>query len=231
MRGVIVFYILVVLAGCTSANLAKVDTSEVVPPVSMLDVAPEELWLDETPSLWRETKASLFGDQRAQSVGDILTVVIEINDSAEFSNASNATRSDSNGLSIGGLFGFPERAALHLPEGASLENAVEVSSGNSSDADGSIRRNEKLALRVAATVIAIHPSGALQISGRQNVQLNFEQRLLHVDGIVRPADISRYNEITYDKIAMASISYGGRGQINNLHRPKLGTQILTYLPF
>ena len=231
MRGRSIVCSLFALAACGSTNPANVTPNEDMPNVTMFETPPEVLWLDDTPSLWRETKVSLFGDQRAQSVGDILTVVIEINDSAEFSNATNATRSDTNGLSIGGLFGIPERAASHLPDGASLENAVEVSSGNSSDADGSIRRNEKLALRVAATVIAIHPNGSLQISGRQNVQLNFEERLLNVDGIVRPEDISRHNEITYDKIAMASISYGGRGQINNMHRPKLGTQILTYLPF
>lgn len=199
-------------------------------PVTMFEAGPLTE-LEPSATLWTETRSSLFGDQRAKEVGDILTVVIEIDDSAEFSNASNASRSDSSDLSIGGLFGLPERASPDLPDGASFDNAVEVSSGNSAGADGSIRRNEKLALRVAATVVAVYPNGALQISGRQNVRLNFETRMLQVDGVIRPGDISRQNEITYDRIAMATISYGGQGQINNMHRPKAGTQLLTLLPF
>ncbi|MEL6984162.1 MAG: flagellar basal body L-ring protein FlgH, partial [Actinomycetota bacterium] len=39
-------------------------------------------------SLWRSGPESLFGDRRAQSLGDILTVVIAIDDQAEISNGS-----------------------------------------------------------------------------------------------------------------------------------------------
>ena len=51
-------------------------------------------------------------------------------------------------------------------------------------------------------------------------------------GYVRPADISRQNEITYDKIASARISYGGRGQITDVQQPRYGQQILDIItPF
>lgn len=230
MRGVLPVSALFLAVGCALPQNTDALPEGQPQPVAMF--APAAL-SEPAPSatLWTETKSSLFADQRAKEVGDILTVVIEIDDSAEFSNASNASRSDSSGLSIGGFFGFPERMAPGLPDGASLDNAVAVSSGNSADADGSIRRNEMLTLRMAATVVGILPNGALQISGRQNVRLNFETRLLQVDGLIRPEDISRRNEITYDRIAMATISYGGQGQINNMNRPKAGTQLLTLLPF
>jgi flagellar L-ring protein precursor FlgH len=53
-----------------------------------------------------------------------------------------------------------------------------------------------------------------------------------VAGYVRPADISRQNEITYDKIASARVSYGGRGQITDVQQPRYGQQILdAILPF
>ena len=38
----------------------------------------------EDASLWSGGQASLFGDRRALSMGDILTVIIEINDKAGF---------------------------------------------------------------------------------------------------------------------------------------------------
>ena len=43
-------------------------------------------------SLWRNGARAFFIDQRANRVGDILTVQIDINDSAQTSNASNKWR-------------------------------------------------------------------------------------------------------------------------------------------
>ena len=62
--------------------------------------------------------------------------------------------------------------------------------------------------------------------------MNFEMRELLVSGFVRPEDISRQNEITYDKIASARVSYGGRGQITDVQQPRYGQQVLDMLlPF
>jgi len=76
------------------------------------------------------------------------------------------------------------------------------------------------------------PNGVLQIQGSQEVRVNYELRELLVTGFVRPADISRLNEVSYDKIASARISYGGRGQITDMQQPRYGQQIAdTILPF
>ena len=95
-----------------------------------------------------------------------------------------------------------------------------------------MKRSEKLELRVAATVVDVLPNGVLAISGSQELRVNFEMRELLVSGYVRPQDISRQNEITYDKIASARVSYGGRGQITDMQQPRYGQQVLdAILPF
>ncbi len=177
-------------------------------------------------SLWSGGQQSLLGDQRAIKKGDILTVVIELDEEAEFSNNTSRSRSGSESLEIPNLFGLPQRAEEHLPEGATLDDAVGIESDSSSSGRGSVRRNEKLTLRVAATVLDVLPNGVLSISGSQELRVNFELRELLVAGYVRPQDISRKNEITYDKIASARVSYGGRGQITDVQQPRLGQQIL-----
>lgn len=183
-------------------------------------------------SLWSRSQSSLLGDRRAMSRGDILTVVIEIDEKAEISNSTERSRDGSESLSIPQLGGISQRIDRRLPDGASMDDIVAIDSSSSSGGDGSVKRNEKLTLRVAATVTDVLPNGVLAISGSQEVRVNFEMRELLVSGYVRPQDISRQNEITYDKIASARVSYGGRGQITDVQQPRYGQQVMDIiLPF
>ncbi len=183
-------------------------------------------------SLWSASQRSLLGDRRAAQRGDILTVVIQIDEQAEISNSSGRSRNGSESMGIPQLMGIPQRIDRNLPDGSSMGNAVSTNSASSYRGDGSVRRREKMTLRIAATVVERLPNGALRIEGTQEVRVNYELRELIVSGYVRPEDISRQNEITYDRIAGARISYGGRGQISDVQQPRYGQQITDILlPF
>ena len=177
-------------------------------------------------SLWAGTQSSLISDRRAAIRGDILTVVIEIDDEADDQQQQRSrNRSSSESLSIPQMVGIPQRLGEKLPEGASFDNLADASSSSSYRGNGNISRRDQLTLRVAATVVDTLPNGTLQIQGTQEVRVNFELRELTVSGFVRPADIDRSNEIAYDRIAGARISYGGRGQITDVQQPRYGQQI------
>lgn len=186
----------------------------------------------DASSLWSAGRSSLFEDRRATRRGDILTVVIEINDSAEIKNSSGRSRSGSEKMALPSMLGIPQVINREMPAESSLDNAVDTSSSSAYKGDGSTKRNEKLTLRVAATVIDELPNGVLRIEGKQEVRVNFELRELLVSGYIRPIDVSRQNEISYDKIAGAQISYGGRGQITDVQQPRYGQQVADIiLPF
>lgn len=186
----------------------------------------------DASSLWSANREALFGERRAQRRGDILTVVIEIDDRAKISNSSGRSRSGSDAMALPDFFGIPQRLNERLPEDASMAEAVSTSSTSSYKGDGSVSRNEQMTLRIAATIVEELPNGVLRLEGQQEVRVNFELRELIVTGYVRPTDISRQNEITYDKIAGARISYGGRGQISDVQQPRYGQQIAdVILPF
>lgn len=183
-------------------------------------------------SLWEAGRNSLLGNQRAEQIGDIVTVVVEIDERAEISNSSSRGRSGSETLELPSLLGIPQRINESLPDGASLDTAVSTNSSSSSSGNGTISRNEKFSVRVAATVVEVLQNGVLSIQGSQEVRVNFELRELLVTGYVRPADINRKNEVSYDRIAAARISYGGRGQITDVQQPRYGQQIADIvLPF
>ncbi|MEM9096855.1 MAG: flagellar basal body L-ring protein FlgH [Pseudomonadota bacterium] len=177
----------------------------------------------QTASLWRSGPTSLFGDRRAQGRGDILTVVIEIDEEATISNATQRSRSANEGLTVGAFFGLPD--LVNDLTGVSLNPGADVTSNSLSAGDGSVQRTEEITLRLAATVTNVLPNGHFVIVGSQEVRVNFELRDLRVHGVIRPEDISRSNEITYDKIADARISYGGRGQITDVQQPRYGQQV------
>jgi len=177
-------------------------------------------------SLWSAGQRSLLGDRRASSPGDIMTVVIEIDDSAQISNSTARGRSGSTSMAGPSLFGIPEAIDRRLPGGLSVAAGVETQGGTEFSGNGSVSRNEQLTLRVASTVVERLPNDILRIEGRQEVRVNHELRELLVTGYVRAADISRQNEIGYDKIANARISYGGRGIISTMQQPRYGSQIL-----
>lgn len=192
--------------------------------------APEEE--GAAGSLWRDGPASLFGDRRARDLGDIVTVVIELDERAEMRNQTDRSRDATEGFSVPNFFGLETLAQRVLPGGANLNPAVDISSESEANGDGQIRRQEKLTLRVAATVVRVLPNGHLVIAGNQEVRVNSELRDLQVAGIIRPEDISRRNTITHEKIADARILYGGRGSLTDYQDPRYGQQALdALLPF
>ncbi len=177
-------------------------------------------------SLWRSGPASLFGDRRARTVGDILTIVIEIDDEATFQNTSSRSRSGSEDTSVTALLGVDGIIERFLPNDATLNPAVGLGSSSASTGAGTTDRSEEITLRVAATVTDLLPNGHLVIYGSQELRVNYELRDLQIAGVIRPEDISRKNEISLDKIADARLAYGGRGQITDMQQPRYGQQVI-----
>jgi len=182
-------------------------------------------------SLFSNEARGFFKDQRAHRIGDILTVIVTIDDSAQMSNATSRKRNASNeaniGTSLGSVFG------TNVP-GIDVDATGGISTGGamSDGGNGSVNRKESLQTNVAVVVTQVLPNGNLVIEGRQEVRVNFEVRDLIVAGIVRPMDIQSDNTILSEKIAEARISYGGRGQITDVQQPRYGQQVAdAILPF
>lgn len=183
-------------------------------------------------SLWSSSPKSLFGDRRASQMGDILTVVIELDEEAEMNNSVSQSRDADQDFSVNALFGLPEILSRSLPDGASLTPAIDISRGSDLNGQGTISRQEKLTLRLAAQVTEITPNGYLGVMGQQEIMVNNEMRYLQVTGLIRTQDITRLNTITYDKIANARIFYGGRGAISRSVKEGKGNRLInSIVPF
>lgn len=186
-----------------------------------------------TSSLWSAGPKSLFGDRRAMKKGDILTVEIEIDDSASLTNATARNRTATDSVTATTVFGIDKLIDRIIPgDTVGLGQGVDTNGTSTFAGDGEISRGETISLRLAATVIEVLPNGYLVISGNQEVRVNFELGDLQVAGVIRPEDISRKNTISYDKIANARVSYGGVGDVSEVQQPRIGSQLIDLIsPF
>ncbi|MBK8838780.1 MAG: flagellar basal body L-ring protein FlgH [Hyphomonadaceae bacterium] len=176
-------------------------------------------------SLWRAGAKSFFNDQRASKIGDILTVNIEIADSAQLNNTTARSRTGSTETGVQALLGLEDTIQNALPGTPSLDPAVGFNSSSASNGTGSVNRQETVNLTVAAVITDRLPNGNLVIGGSQEVRINNELRELLVSGVIRPEDVASDNTIAHTKIAEARISYGGRGDISQVQRDKYGKLI------
>ena len=199
-------------------------------PVSMPMPAPAT-FATGTNSLWRTGSRAFFKDQRANQVGDILTVKVRITDRANIDNQTQRSRRNGESLGADNVFGLESQLGKFLP-GANASSLLKAQSNGSSQGAGSVKRSESLTTDIAAVVTQVLPNGNLVIEGKQEMRVNFEVRELIVAGVVRPEDIEAGNTIESAKIAQARIAYGGRGQITDVQQPRVGQQVLDILlPF
>ena len=183
-------------------------------------------------SLWQQGARAFFKDMKARRVGDILKVVVKIQDKAELENSTQRSRSTDEDSNAPSVFGIQDKLLDTIPGTSPASFLLDVASTGKSTGTGTVDREEIIETEIASMVTQILPNGNLVIHGDQEIRVNFEVRKITVDGIVRQEDIGADNSIDSNQIAEARISYGGRGQLTNVQQPRYGAQILDLLsPF
>jgi flagellar L-ring protein precursor FlgH len=181
---------------------------------------------DHSPnSLWRKGATSFLQDQRASREGDILTVVVKVNDSANLQNNTKVQRTSTNSLAAPKLFGNETGLSDYIPE-IDPTNLLSTAAAPSHDGKGSAQRSENIQFEIAAMVIKRLPNGNLFVKGEQEMMVNKELRKILVSGIVAPADIEPGNIVNSRRLSQARIYYGGEGSIQGAQNAKWGTKLL-----
>ncbi len=182
----------------------------------------------EPNSLWRSGSRAFFKDQRAAAVGDIVTVLVNMNDAANLKNVTSAVRASTETAGMPNFFGLE----AIVPKAVTPSTLVSANSGNSNTGTGQIQRTEAVTLRLAGIITQVLPNGNLVVAARQEFLVNSELRNLQVTGVIRPQDIASDNTVMHDRMAEARISYGGKGQLTDLQRARWGQQMMDILmPF
>jgi len=183
-------------------------------------------------SLWQDNSRTFFSNQHASRVGDILTVLITIDDKADITNDTTRERKTTNTMGVPHLLGLESTIGKILPKAFDPSNAISTNADNQMTGTGQIQRQDKINLTIAAVVTKVLANGNLVIQGKQEVKTNNDLRELTVAGIVRPEDISSANTINHTQIAEARIAYGGRGDLSRTNGTPAGQALLeAFSPF
>ncbi len=183
------------------------------------------VWQDDAPLL------SMFSDQKARTVGDIVTIKIT-ESSAATNKASTATdRSSSLSAGVDSFFNAEKRFPADQPFFNPFSKiAGGVESGF--EGTGTTKRSGDLDAYITALVTQVLPNGNLVVTGSREVLINNENQIIQLTGVVRPRDISAKNQVLSTYIADARISYSGTGVVNDRQKPGWLTNIvMTVWPF
>ncbi|HEX4613339.1 MAG TPA: flagellar basal body L-ring protein FlgH [Urbifossiella sp.] len=161
--------------------------------------------------------AFLFQDNRARSIGDVLTVVVTETTVAAEQDARALSRTTSGSGSVT-FFGTGTTTAggtaggtAGTPATGTVVNAPSETTARAFNGSATLNTNRTFTDRLAVTVVDMMPNGNLVIEGYRSRVVQGEERVLRVTGVVRQQDVAVGNLVQSGNVANFRVSYLGRG--------------------
>jgi flagellar L-ring protein precursor FlgH len=159
------------------------------------------------------TFQALSSDRKANRPGDLITVLI-------YENASATSTADTNSDRRGSF-----AVALDRP---SRTSNIGLSSNSQMDNTGRTAREGRVVAQMTVAVRDIAANGDLIVAGGQSLEINNERQQIRVEGRVRRQDISESNTVFSTRLADATISFVGFGDLADRQRASWWQRALTW---
>ncbi|HUN65387.1 MAG TPA: flagellar basal body L-ring protein FlgH [Bacteroidota bacterium] len=157
---------------------------------------------------------SLFSDQKANRVGDAVTILV-----IEATNASNDAKTESG---RNDNLSFQGSGSVNLPQ-------VGVGIGHQFQGAGSTTSEGSVRGKISTRVDSVLANGNLVVNGKRTVVVNGEEQVIRISGIVRPVDIQSDNTVYSYNVADATIMIEGSGIVSKVQGPGFLTKFLHLL--
>lgn len=167
----------------------------------------------------RNSSFSLFSDQKANRVGDAITIIVMEESQATKDAQTTSGRKSSLGLGASGGMG-----TTTIPN-------VDGDIGTSSDFKGSggTSTSGMIKTKISATIDSVLANGNMVIRGSRKISINGEEETVHIRGIVRTSDITADNSVMSYNISEAEIIFEGSGMIDRAQSPGWLTKLFHWL--
>ena len=223
------------IAFCAFAKDKEKDKKKPPEPTALEKYVQESFQNNASPaaapaggSIWSPNArlANLGMDLKASHVNDMITIVVNENASAVATGDVKTSRQSSAQSAITAAGGITRATGP-------LANLAKVNTQTALQGAGTTSRGTTLTATVSARVVNVLPNGYLVVEGVKRVQINSENQVITIRGVVRPFDLDLTNSVPSDRVAQMEVQVQGKGVINDsIHRPWfLYRLLLGILPF
>jgi flagellar L-ring protein precursor FlgH len=181
--------------------LSALPKPSAVPPAS----SPGSLWTSTSPF------TQLATDYKAHGVGDVVTIAITEQMTAQASRNVDTQRSFSASSGIDALAGGINTSAI--------KELFSPRSDQKLQGKGQTSSTSQLQTRIAGQIVAVVTGGSLVVQAQRDVNVNNERQTVVLRGIARPGDISPDNVVLSTALANLQIEIKGKGVISDASRP------------
>ncbi len=191
-------------------------------------------------SVWGHTCAastgtgSLYGDSTAHDVGDLVTIVVSLqNQITKDQNTTTGKDTAVNGT-INSLI-YPVSGTNNGWDFYTAHGLAPTTSWNSSQSfkgGGTINNQETVSTTIQARIVDIEPNGVMRIEATRLSKAGEEDTSTFLTGFVRAEDLSSANSVSSSRVADLQIIQKGKGTISNNQRKGWLTKLYEFIqPF
>lgn len=214
MKNVFILAAALVLSACGTTPTSIVDT-----PTSARPLPPDQSAPANGAIFQAASYRPLFEDRRARHVGDIMTIRIVENTSANKAGASSGNKAGSAQFTVPGPIQAKIGGAVSLESGIDYSDADKQSASNVFNGTLSVTVTEVLA------------NGNLIVAGEKQVSLNKGVEFIRFSGMVNPDNISG-NTVLSTQVADARIEYRTNSRLDRAEVMSMASRFfLSLLPF
>ena len=175
-------------------------------------------------SLWKEEMArNIVSDKRARAVGDVVTILVQEDNSATKNNNTTTEKKTGLNASIASFLYSPTASGL-LTKNGQLP-AINMSSDHTFNGGGTINNSETFSARIAVRVTEVLPNGNMVLEGTKKTAVAGETQDAVLRGIVRPDDIAANNTVYSYNLADVTLKYVSKGSVTDAQRKGWFTRI------
>jgi flagellar L-ring protein precursor FlgH len=179
-------------------------------------------------------QSSIYSDPLAHSVGDLVTIVVDLTNSVEKDQNTSTSKTAAVDAVLTSLL-YPNDGTskgynflnYHGNPPTTAWNAASSYAGG-----GTVKNTEATSTTIQARVVSILPNGVLQIEARRLSKAADEDSAMILTGEIRPEDLSSTNTISSSMVAELQLVQKGKGTLTNNQRKGWLTKLYEFLsPF
>jgi len=178
--------------------------------------------------------ASMFSDPLAHSIGDLVTIVVDLQNTIT-KDQNTKTSKDTAVASIINSLLYPNDGSHHGYNFINYHGQVPTTAWNSTQSfngGGTVANTEAASTTIQARVVDVQSNGVLRVQATRLSKAGEEDTAMILTGLVRPEDLSTNNSISSSRVAELSIIQKGKGTISNNQRKGWLTKFYEFIePF